>query len=559
MRFDHDDLGRRTRRTTPTGARTHWSFDYLGRPAGMTADGHNIDFTYDQAGRLTRWQLDQLAIDTTYNPAGHPTRQTVIAHPPRLLDLGLDSTPRAPTQNLRTDEYTWRPDGYITNHTTHHPNTASTSRDYDLDPIGRVTTLTRDSLVAERYAYDPLSNITSAEIPTAATESVDTPTAVDTSGRREYRNNLLIRNGRTTYHYDNAGRLIRKTTTRLSRKPDTWHYRYNSFDQLTDVWTPDHQWWHYTYDALGRRTTKQHRTTDGDVLVRVDYTWDGTNLTEQTTSDTTTRWHYQPGTHTPLTQTTDQAAIDREFYAIITDLVGTPVQLVDPNTARQAAHAASDLWGQTVWRGHEQTPLRFAGQIYDPETGLHYNFHRYYDPQTGRYLTQDSLGLSPAPNPNNYPHNPMVWTDPLGLTPCSDGSGAAAPDSPRRTLYHYTNEEGLKAILESGNLRGSTGSVHARYGDGQYFTDIGPERVAALKKGDLTPGDIARGDISRYQLVQRLFGRPTPWGYGRSTHYVEIDVTDLDIVEGRPHVFLNPNEGDLDISGRIVSSGRTPF
>ncbi|KAF0846222.1 putative T7SS-secreted protein [Nocardia caishijiensis] len=414
MRFDHDDFGRRTRRTTPSGAQTHWSFDYAGRHGAMTADGHNIDFTYDLTGRLTRWQLDELAVDTTYNPTGLPTTQTVTAHPHRLFNIGLDSAPRTPPSTLRTDEYAWRPDGYLTNHTTHHPDSASISRDYELDPIGRVTTLTRNNQVTERYTYDPLSNITSSHTPDSKTTPA--PDTAD-SGRREYRNNLLIRNGRTTYHYDSAGRLIRKTTTRLSRKPATWHYRYNSFDQLTDVWTPDHQWWHYTYDPLGRRTSKQHRTTDGTILDRTDYTWDATTLTEQTTLESTTRWHYQPGTHTPLTQTTDQPTIDREFYAIITDLVGTPAQLIDPKSAYSMAAADVGLWGRTIWRGQSSSPLRFPGQIYDPETGLHYNMFRYYNADTGRYLTPDPLGLDPSPNPHSYTTNPLRFIDPLGLRP----------------------------------------------------------------------------------------------------------------------------------------------
>ncbi|WP_257890972.1 HNH/endonuclease VII fold putative polymorphic toxin [Rhodococcus sp. USK10] len=47
------------------------------------------------------------------------------------------------------------------------------------------------------------------------------------------------------------------------------------------------------------------------------------------------------------------------------------------------------------------------------------NLHRYYNPHTARYLTQDPLGLAPSPNPNTYPHNPTGWTDPLGLVPAA--------------------------------------------------------------------------------------------------------------------------------------------
>ena len=60
--------------------------------------------------------------------------------------------------------------------------------------------------------------------------------------------------------------------------------------------------------------------------------------------------------------------------------------------------------------------LRFPGQYYDAETGLHYNLNRYYDPNTGRYLSTDPswTGL------NLYAYvfnNPLSWIDPLGLCP----------------------------------------------------------------------------------------------------------------------------------------------
>jgi RHS repeat-associated protein len=60
-------------------------------------------------------------------------------------------------------------------------------------------------------------------------------------------------------------------------------------------------------------------------------------------------------------------------------------------------------------------PLRFPGQYYDTETGLHYNLHRYYNPETGAYLTPDPLGLEPSPNDHAFAPNPLIFCDPLGL------------------------------------------------------------------------------------------------------------------------------------------------
>ncbi len=89
----------------------------------------------------------------------------------------------------------------------------------------------------------------------------------------------------------------------------------------------------------------------------------------------------------------------------------------------------TDEKGNTVWQA-DYTPfgrvnilidtiennLRFPGQYYDDETGLHYNYHRYYDPDTGRYLTADPIGLEGGINPFVYAlNNSINFIDPLGL------------------------------------------------------------------------------------------------------------------------------------------------
>ncbi|WP_448511366.1 RHS repeat-associated core domain-containing protein, partial [Photorhabdus sp. MH8.4] len=60
--------------------------------------------------------------------------------------------------------------------------------------------------------------------------------------------------------------------------------------------------------------------------------------------------------------------------------------------------------------------LRFCGQYEDEESGLFYNRHRYYESDTGQYLSTDPLGLNGGPNPYAYVHNPANWIDPLGLS-----------------------------------------------------------------------------------------------------------------------------------------------
>jgi RHS repeat-associated protein len=92
----------------------------------------------------------------------------------------------------------------------------------------------------------------------------------------------------------------------------------------------------------------------------------------------------------------------------------------------------STLWGTTaVARGATaDTPLRHPGQYADPETGLHYNLNRHYDPATARYMSADPLGLGPAPNPVAWVQNPLVWADPLGLVKCEPADGMTNRERP---------------------------------------------------------------------------------------------------------------------------------
>ncbi|EOT4001614.1 RHS repeat-associated core domain-containing protein, partial [Escherichia coli] len=60
--------------------------------------------------------------------------------------------------------------------------------------------------------------------------------------------------------------------------------------------------------------------------------------------------------------------------------------------------------------------LRYQGQYLDRETGLHYNLHRYYDPDVGRFMVTDPIGLAGGLNLYAYAPNPVSWIDPLGLS-----------------------------------------------------------------------------------------------------------------------------------------------
>ncbi|WP_455769348.1 RHS repeat-associated core domain-containing protein [Paracidovorax citrulli] len=108
---------------------------------------------------------------------------------------------------------------------------------------------------------------------------------------------------------------------------------------------------------------------------------------------------------------------------ILCDHLGTPIAMVDAN----GRHSGLLTWAATYhsWGALREEynpndisqPIRFQGQQFDAETGLHYNRLRYYDPSLGQYLTQDPIGLLGGNDKYIYPVSPTGWIDPTGLNP----------------------------------------------------------------------------------------------------------------------------------------------
>ncbi|MEV5545516.1 putative T7SS-secreted protein [Streptomyces sp. NPDC052309] len=404
LTYTYDDLGRRTGRTTPTGATTTWTYDAAGRRTGLVASGRSIDVTYDEAGReLSRRIGETITLEHAFDTLGRLTSQSVTG---------------AGGRRVQHRTYTYRADGNLTG----IDDQLSGPRRFDLDAVGRVTAVHAADWT-ETYAYDAAGNQTHADWPSSHPGG-------EATGERAYTGTRITRAGRVRYEHDALGRITLRQKTRLSRRPDTWRYEWDAEDRLTSVVTPDGVRWRYTYDPLGRRTAKLRLAEDGETIAeRVDFTWDGTVLCEQTTTSpdlphpVTLTWDHQglcplAQTERILTAEASQQEIDSRFFAIITDLVGTPSELIDEQ-GEISWRTRSTLWGTTAWAANSTTytPLRFPGQYYDPETGLHYNYFRHYDPETARYLTTDPLGLTPADNPAAYVDNPYLITDSLGLAP----------------------------------------------------------------------------------------------------------------------------------------------
>ncbi|WP_330750134.1 RHS repeat-associated core domain-containing protein [Burkholderia diffusa] len=199
--------------------------------------------------------------------------------------------------------------------------------------------------------------------------------------------------------------------------PEVTKYRYDGGHQLIAIEHADGARSEYEYDALGRRVAKHHTQADGARQTTL-FMWDGDWMMQEVRTGRTSHEDWavtyvsHPDHEGPLTRLADGQA-----WHYVTDHLGTPQELYDEQ--REVVWAVDlSAYGWTTSRlAHGvDNPIRFPGQYYDEESGLHYNRFRYYDPVVGRYISQDPIGLLGGYNLYAYVRNaPAMGTDLMGL------------------------------------------------------------------------------------------------------------------------------------------------
>ncbi|GAB3105679.1 RHS repeat protein [Aestuariicella hydrocarbonica] len=443
--FQRDPLGRLLRKSNNSGDVADFHYDALGRLTAANNQDAFVRFQYDASGRLVAEHCDN---DVSYNShslnhqydkrgwrigTSSDDQHIRYQHTPggQLYGVDHNGKPVIRCEYDQTGRLSQRTQGSLTSH-------------YDYDPMGRlvqqrVNGQAKDDPVIQRdYKYNAAGNLAQIEdllrglthyhydgndqltqVDGAIKEAFDFDPAGNllksNDGEAQYdQGNQLRLHGDRHFSYDKRGNLIQEN--RGKQQSLQANYQYNGWNQLTSV-EKDGFKTYYQYDALGRRIGKtvthmkskqQKKTTflwNGDVL------WSETNHTPKGTQSQ--HYLFEPNSFRPLALIKDD-----QIHHYHLDHLGTPQELTDAcgTIVWQAQYKAYGQLAGFADKPGISNPLRFQGQYFDSETGLHYNRHRYYDPSVGRFIHQDPVGLLGGANNYRYAPNPVGWVDPFGLT-----------------------------------------------------------------------------------------------------------------------------------------------
>ncbi len=446
-RYERDSMGRLLKKTLPDGREIQFSYDQYGQLTQVDDGAWPLTFEYDAAGnllaehqgwassyfkhdamgRLAHWQLpdgNKLAYHYLHGElSGIDLNGAELTRHQMVGGLEMRRSQGALTQQYEYDEQ-----GRLTVLRLQRGKQVARERRYGYDRTGNLLQI-NDSVQGEQhYRYDPLDRLlevrgelTERFLHDPAGNLLSQTLGSQFDGARTQGNRLLF-SGDRHFEYDEFGRLA--IERRGKGQSLVTRYHYDCQHQLIRAELPDGTTARYDYDAFGRRIRKTVSGAKGELVT--EFLWQANNLIAESsyqlgndkhrTDEQYRSFIYEPGSFKPLVQLEGEGQ-DAEVFHYQLDHLGTPLALTRDNgaTAWQVRYRAyGNVWREET--AEVATPLRFQGQYFDAETGLHYNRHRYYQPETGRFITPDPIGLAGGLNNYQYAPNPTGWVDPLGLS-----------------------------------------------------------------------------------------------------------------------------------------------
>ncbi|MFZ0819220.1 MAG: RHS repeat-associated core domain-containing protein [Candidatus Acidiferrales bacterium] len=276
------------------------------------------------------------------------------------------------------------------NRTSKTDQLAGVTSNYSYDAIYELTQVTQAASQTESYTYDPVGNRLSSLA--ASTSSYNA-------------SNELTSNSNATYTYDNNGNTLTSVTG-----SNTTTYAWDFENRLTSVTLPGTGGTvSFKYDPLGRRIEKVSPTFTSI------FAYDGDNLTETTNSSgaVVARYAQTQNIDEPLAELRSSTT---SYYEA--DGLGSITSLTGSNGTLAQSYTYDSFANTTASTGTLSNPFRYTAREFDNETGLYFFRARYFDPQVGRFISEDPIGFSGDINVYRYSFNsPVNLDDPSGLAP----------------------------------------------------------------------------------------------------------------------------------------------
>lgn len=407
--------------------RTYNPFNQIAKEIIKDGEGtYTLEYSYDRKGRLKTITLpDQSKISYTYDAVFGREVNRISSQGEVLYTHTYDSYD---SQGKLLSEnhigYTGY-QGYTYNLNGQRIASKSDffSEEVTRDVLGRITEVKGEK--SELYSYNDLSQLTSEKKQSHIYDSLDN--RIQTNNEELIYNalNQLVSQGNTTFSYDLQGNLLKKVLD-----GEETRFESNILSQLTAIEKADQTALTFSYDPFGRLLVQKHLDVKGKnkkTLSTIRYLYLGYQEIGTLSLTGPIDSLKIPGLNgDELSLKSIAFEIKGETYAPLHDISGNVVRLIDPQNRQVVESYEYTAFGQvSIFNAEAEqeeasligNPWQFAEKRIDSKSGLILFGLRFYDPNIGRWISQDPTGSLDGPNSYAYLHNnPLNHLDRFGLT-----------------------------------------------------------------------------------------------------------------------------------------------
>jgi RHS repeat-associated protein len=482
--YTYDAASNRVSLTDPQNGVTTYAYDTLNRLNTLTPPTAfgigSFGFTYDALSRRTQvTRPNGVATNYTYD---NLSRLLSVLH--QLSGSTIDGS-----------SYTVDPAGNRTAKTDQH---AGVTSNYTYDPLYELTQVTQNANTTESYTYDPVGNRLSS---LGVSPYVNNPS------------NQLTSTPNASYSYDYNGNITGKTDS-----TGTTNYTWDFDNRLTQVTLPGSSGTAtFKYDPFGRRIQKIF--AQGSTTATTNFVYDGDRslLDIDQNGNLLARYAQSLNTDEPLAESRTGTTnyYEADGLGSVSSLSGSSGALANTYTY--------DSFGKLVAStGSITNRFQYTAREFDSETGLYFYRARYYDPTSGRFMSEDPIGTSGGLNLYVYVKNdPNDMIDPNGLQRQKPKPPEPSPSS----VYFICCKKGQLGICETNLGQNVPPSIFVRdcenehekkhLDDFKHDCPLGTKTFCADKPNNfpvaVNPSDQAKVECGGYCAELKCLESKGPW------------------------------------------------